>query len=176
MTPARLAAAIAAVITALLLQATLVAPLTVSVPISLPAVLVAVVALQCGPGTGMSLGFSAGLLADLGSTHPAGVLALAWLGLGLAGGMLAQPARSVFKQAGLAALGATIAAAGVTTLLALLGPSGSRLDQVLPQTPWTLLGDAVLALAVGPAARAFLASAALRPAQSSQPRRVLPRG
>ena len=40
----------------------------------------------------MSVGFSAGLLADLGSHHPAGVLALAWLLLGLGCGLLADRA------------------------------------------------------------------------------------
>ena len=83
MTRARVAAALAAIITALLLQATLVAPVTAPWPVSLPAVLVAAVALVDGPATGMSLGFAAGLVADLGSHHPAGVLALCWLGVGL---------------------------------------------------------------------------------------------
>ena len=31
----------------------------------------------------MSFGFAAGLVADLGSAHPAGVLALCWLGVGV---------------------------------------------------------------------------------------------
>jgi hypothetical protein len=67
---------LAALLTALLLQATLVGPLAMSVPVSLPAVLVAAVALVDGPATGMSFGFTVGLFADLGSSHPAGVLAL----------------------------------------------------------------------------------------------------
>ena len=42
--------------------------------------LVAAVALVDGPAPACRFGFAAGLLADLGSDHPAGVLALCWLG------------------------------------------------------------------------------------------------
>ena len=83
MTRSRIAAALAGILTVLLLQATLVAPVCTPFAVSLPAVLVAAVALVDGPATGISFGFAAGLMADLGSRHPAGVLALCWLGVGL---------------------------------------------------------------------------------------------
>jgi len=172
----RLAAAVAAVFTALLLQATLIGPVTAPVPISLPAVLVAVVALYSGPGTGISLGFAAGLLADLGSAHPAGVLALAWLGLGLAAGMLADPDRSWVRQALLAGTGCAVVAAGVTVLLALLDSSAADGAAVLVHLAPTALGDGLLAVLLIPAARSLLASPALRSSRAATTRRALPRG
>jgi hypothetical protein len=79
MNRARVAAALAALLTALLLQATLIGPVTMPLPVSLPALLVAAIALVDGPGAGLAFGFAIGLIADLGSEHPAGVLALCWL-------------------------------------------------------------------------------------------------
>ena len=99
MTRARVAAALAAILTALLLQATVIAPATVPWPVSLPAVLVAAVALVDGPATGMSFGFAAGLIADLGSHHPAGVLALCWLGVGPAVRDAGRPAAALRRDA-----------------------------------------------------------------------------
>jgi cell shape-determining protein MreD len=165
----RCAAAMAAVLTALLLQATLVAPLAGMAAVSLPAVLIAVVALLCGPGTGMTLGFSAGLLADLGSSHPAGVLALAWMGLGLALGTLAQPTRTLWRQTVLVAIAGAVTALAVSAGLRLVDVGGVALSRAVTDSPWVALGDAILALVLVPVCRAFLASPALRPARVSQP-------
>lgn len=161
MTRVRVAAAAAAVLTALLLQATLIAPLTLPVPVSLPAVLVAAVALANGPASGMSLGFSAGLVADLGSAHPAGVLALSWLGIGVVCGVAADR-RSVRADAGLAAVVCTIATVGSGLLLALVHAAGATAWSAVRDAVPTGLGDALLALAVVPVVRAFLATEALR--------------
>ena len=118
MNPTRLVAAAAAVLTALLLQAALVGPVSGLVMVSLPAVLVAVVALREGPATGLVLGFVCGLLADLGSTHPAGVLALVWLLLGAACGLARDPHRAVRWQVGVLVLLVVGAApGGAATLL-----------------------------------------------------------
>jgi cell shape-determining protein MreD len=176
MTLSRLAAGLAAVITALLLQATLVAPIFAPNPVSLPAVLVAVVAINCGPGTGMSLGFSAGLLADLGSAHPAGVLALAWMVLGLVTGSLARPTRGFVRNGLIVAISVAVISGAVTVGLDALGSAGASLSGAVTQLPWTLLGDAGLALVLVPIARAFLGSVAMRSAAPSRPRPVLPRG
>ena len=81
----------------------LVGPLTVPVPVSLPALLVAAVALVDGPGVGMAFGFAAGLLADLGSEHPAGVLALCWMAWAWSAGCARHPAPYGLRDAGLAA-------------------------------------------------------------------------
>jgi hypothetical protein len=88
MTAPRWAAGLATLITAMLLQATLIGPLFVPLPASLPLVVIASIALLTGPSTGITLGFAGGLLVDLGSQHPVGVLALTWLGAGLAAGVL----------------------------------------------------------------------------------------
>jgi cell shape-determining protein MreD len=162
-TRVRVAAALAAMITALLLQATLVAPVTYPWPVSLPALFVAAVALREGPGTGMSLGFATGLVADLASRHPAGLLALAWLGVGLAGGLLADHGR-VRRDALVA--GALCAAAGALTSLALGVLSGTASVSGVVATARaavpTLLVSALLALALVPIVRAMLGSDALR--------------
>lgn len=158
---ARLAAALAALLTALLLQAAVVAPLTLPVPVSLPAVLVAAIALVDGPATGMSFGFAAGLLADLGSEHPAGVLALSWLGLGTVAGMAAAR-RSVRGDAATAALLCAGASAAATLLLVAVHAGGASGWLAVREAVPAGLGDALLALAVVPAARAFLHSDRLR--------------
>lgn len=162
----RIAAALAAMLTALLLQATLIGPIASPVPVSLPAVLVAAVALVDGPGSGMAFGFSAGLLADLGTSHPAGVLALCWMGVGVVCGLGADR-HTVRRDATTAAIVCALAAAAATLLLAVI-PSGGgsgwlAVRDVLPAG----IGDALLALALVPAARALLRTDRLRAPQSA---------
>ncbi|MCU1658063.1 MAG: hypothetical protein JWO57_2719 [Pseudonocardiales bacterium] len=161
----RIAAALAAVPTALLLQATLVAPLTLPVPVSLPAVLVAAVALVDGPGVGMSFGFTLGLVADLGSNHPAGVLALSWLGLGIVAGSAAGR-RSVRGDAATAAVLCTAASVVAALLLALVHAGGVSAWLAVRDSIPAGLGDALLALAIVPLVRAFLHGDALRAPQA----------
>lgn len=160
----RIVAALAVVITALLLQATLVAPIASPVPVSLPAVLVAAIALIDGPGPGMAFGFTAGLLADLGSTHPAGLLALCWTGVGLVCGLSAER-RSVRRDAATVSVVCAIASSLATLLLAVVQlpavPVWLALRDLIPAG----LGDALLALALVPLSRAFLRSDSLRAAQ-----------
>lgn len=160
MTRARVAVAAAGILTSLLLQATLIAPLAGSVPISLPAVLVAAVALVDGPATGMSFGFAAGLTADLGSSHPAGVLALCWLGIGLACGAVAER-RSGRRDAVNAGIVSGVAGAAAVLLLALVHSSGSAHDAVVYTVP-AIVGDILLALVVVAVVRRMLATDALR--------------
>lgn len=156
MTPARLAAAATAIVVALLLQATVVAPAVITAQLSLPAVLVAAVALESGPGTGMTLGFVTGLMADLGSAHAAGLLALCWLGMGIGCGLVAGPHRHAAGQAVLAAVAATLAGAIATLGLTVVGePGGTALDAVQALLP-SLAGNAVLAAIVMPLARRVL--------------------
>ena len=158
MTPARLAAAATATVVALVLQATLIAPAALTAQLSLPAVLVAAVALESGPGAGMSLGFVAGLVADLGSAHVAGLLALCWLGVGVGCGLLVGPHRPVAGQAILAAVAAT--AAGALAVLALTvvdEPGGTALGAVRGLLP-SLAGNLVLAALVVPLTRWLLRS------------------
>ncbi len=145
-------------------------------PVSLVAVLVGAVALVDGPGAGMALGFSAGLLADLGSRHPAGVLALAWLAVGLSCGAFAAPRlntglgvlagppprhtllRDVFITAVVCALASTTAC----LVLVVTGSDGVVFDSVFSNALPALLGDALLALAVVPLTRVTLHALALR--------------
>jgi rod shape-determining protein MreD len=160
-TPARIAAAAAAIATALLLQATLIAPASGNVPVSLPAVLVACVALVNGPATGISLGFAAGLVADLGSSHPAGVLALCWLLVGLLSGTFAERNRLVRDAAATAVLCAGVGVLG-TWLLALTSSgatAGAAITNLLP----CLLGDFLLAVLLLPLVRRMLRSQRLSP-------------
>jgi cell shape-determining protein MreD len=161
MNPARLLAALTALVTALLLQATVVGPLAMWVPVSVPAVLVAAVALVDGPATGISFGFTAGLLADLGSNHPAGVLALSWLGLGLVCGLVADR-RTVVGDA--LVVGGFGAAAALFTALVLtvVHAGGATAAAGLRTTLPAGLGDALLALAVAPLVRAALHTHRLR--------------
>jgi rod shape-determining protein MreD len=176
MTPTRIVAAIAALATALLLQATLVAPISDPWPISLPAVLVALVALHSGAGTGIAFGFSAGLVADLGSSHPAGVLALSWLVLGLACGRYANPSRSWRARVALAAVAATLATVASTLVLTVLGTSGAGVGFAFRAVPATLIGDLVLAALLAPLVRSLLRSDAMRAPRVPDGRRVVPRG
>lgn len=158
---ARVFAALAAVLTALLLQATLVAPWSGPVPVSLPAVVVAAVALVDGPGAGIPFGFAAGLIADLGSTHPAGVLAVCWLLVGLVCGLAADRA-TVRRDAAVAALGCALAAALGTILLTVVHSGGATVGAAAGRLLPSLAGDALLALAVVPLVRAMLHTPSLR--------------
>ncbi len=168
MTRSRVLAALTAMLTAMLLQATLVAPLTLPVPVSLPAMTVAAIALVDGPGTGMAYGFAAGLLADLASVHPAGVLALCWLGVGLVCGLAASRA-SVRRDGAVAAVVCAVGSVAAALLLSLVHADGATSARaILPFAP-TLVGDALLALAIVPISRAFLRSSSLRSPHASEP-------
>jgi rod shape-determining protein MreD len=157
----RAVAAIAAMITAFLIQATVIDPFTVTVAVSLPAVVVAAVALVDGPAAGMSFGFTAGLLADLGSTHPAGVLALTWTGLGVLCGVAAQR-RSVRGDAGVAAVCCALAAVFAGLVLGVVHGDGAVVWQAIRDGVPAGVGDLMLAVLVVPVVRAFLRSEALR--------------
>lgn len=163
MTRARIAAGAAGIVTVLLLQATVVAPAAAPWPVSLPAVLVAVVALVDGPATGMSFGFATGLLADLGSRHPAGVLALSWLAVGLLCGLLAER-HSVRRDALVA--GVVCGAAGVAagTVLVAVHRGGVLRDVFAYALPATGV-EVLLAFALVPLARRMLRSTTLRAPQ-----------
>ncbi len=156
----RVVAGIAAVLSVLLLQACVIGPASLPVPVSLAAVLVAAVGLVDGPAAGMSLGFVCGLVADLGSDHPAGVLALCWLGIGLVAGVAAQRRGRLGDALFVGALCG--GAAGVATLiLAVAGHTDSWTD-----VRWALpaaAADAALALVVVPLTRWMLRNPALRP-------------
>jgi rod shape-determining protein MreD len=160
MTRARLVAALTGIITALLLQAVLIAPLSAPWPVSLPVVVVAAVALVDGPAAGMSFGFATGLLADLGSNHAAGVLALCWLGVGLLCGMVADR-RSLRRDAVTAGL---VCAAGtsVATVVLAVTHSGADAVQAITHLVPTAIGDALLALAVLALVRRMLHTESLR--------------
>lgn len=162
MTPTRVATAMAAVLTALLLQATVVGPAALTAQLSLPAVLVAAVALEAGAGTGIALGFATGLVADLGSAHAAGLLALCWLGLGLGCGLLADTRRRLLGQVVIAAPACAAAIALTTLGLTVVGEPGGTLREAARGLLPSLLGEFVLALLVVPLARWFLRSNALR--------------
>jgi cell shape-determining protein MreD len=157
----RFVAALAAMITALLLQGSLVAPLAMFIPLSLPAVLVAAAALVEGPSTGIAFGFSLGLVADLGSSHPAGVLALSWLALGLVCG-LAGGRRPVLADAVIVAACCALATLFAGVLLAVVHAGGATVWLAARDALPAGLGDAVLALAVIPLVRAFLRTETLR--------------
>jgi rod shape-determining protein MreD len=160
MSRARLVAALAAALTALLLQAVLVAPVTAPWPLSLPAVLVAAVALIDGPATGMSFGFAVGLLADLGSNHPAGVLALCWLGVGLLCGMLADR-RGLRRDALTAGLVCAAGSFVATLFLAVVHAGAEAMDAITYVLP-AAAGDIVLAFGVLAVARRMLHTESLR--------------
>ena len=130
-------------------------------PLSLPAVLVAAAALVEGPTTGMAFGFSLGLVADLGSSHPAGVLALSWLGLGLVCG-LAGDRRTVLGDVLIAAVGCALATLFAGLLLAVVHAGGATAWVAVRGTVPAGVGDALLALAVIPLVRAFLRTDTLR--------------
>lgn len=160
MNRARLVAAMAAILTALLLQATVVGPVALPWVVSLPAVLVAAVALTDGVAAGMSFGFAAGLVADLGSHHAAGILALSWLALGLGCGRISgrhRLRRDVVVAAGAAALSTAVAAL-LVVVTAVTGDVVGIAGMLFP----TFLGDLLLALLVVPLVRRMLGSDSLR--------------
>jgi cell shape-determining protein MreD len=162
LTRARVAAAIAALLTALVLQASLVGPLAGSVPVSLPALLVAAIALVDGPGAGIAFGFAAGMITDLASEHPAGLLALCWLGVGVLCGRLCAPAARIRHDVVIAALVCGLSSVVSTGLLAFVDADGATgADAVRFALPAVLL-DGALALAVVPLVRLFLHSDRLR--------------
>lgn len=160
MTRARVIAALAGILTTLLLQATLVGPVTAPVPVSLPAVLVAVVALVDGPATGLAFGFAIGLVADLGSPHPAGVLALCWMGLGLLCGLVADRA-SARRDAIMAGVLSGLVSS-VTTVLLVVVHGGPTLLSAVTQLVPAVLGDVVLALLIFLPVRRMLRTDSLR--------------
>jgi hypothetical protein len=159
-TRARLAAAAAGILTAVLLQATLIAPLCAPLPVSLPAVVVAAVAFMDGPATGMSFGFIAGLVADLGSRHPAGVLALCWLAVGLLCGTVAD--RHSLRHDALTAGVVAGLAGGFAGVLLVIVRSGGTLRDVVVYTAPAIGVDVVIAIAVVAIVRRMLGSDALR--------------
>jgi rod shape-determining protein MreD len=160
MTRSRVVAAVTAMLTALLLQAVLIAPVASPWPVSLPVVVVAAVALVDGPATGMSFGFAMGLLADLGSNHPAGVLALCWLGVGVACGAVAQR-RSLRRDAITAGVVCALGTSAATVLLVVTHSGATALDAIEYAIP-TAVGDALLAIGVLALARRMLRSESLR--------------
>ena len=160
MTRSRIAAALAGILTVLLLQATLVAPVCTPFAVSLPAVLVAAVALVDGPATGISFGFAAGLMADLGSRHPAGVLALCWLGVGLVCGAISNR-RSVRRDALTVGIVCGLAGSAATLLLTLMHRGGTFWTAARDLLPTTVI-SAVLALGVVALVRRMLHSDTLR--------------
>ncbi len=174
MTARRFAAAVAAILTVLLLQATLISPLVPAVPLSLPAVIVASVALTSGPGAGIAFGFSAGLLADLGSEHPAGVLALCWLGIGVLCGVMSSQRRRLRDAAVGCGIVCGVASGAVGLLLTALGSSGATAWASVEGIVPAALGDVLMAACALPAVGALLRGDALRaraaiPARSARP-------
>jgi cell shape-determining protein MreD len=158
-TRARVAAGTAGILTALLLQATLVGPVVTPWAASLPAVLVAAVALADGPATGMSFGFATGLVADLASRHPAGILALCWLGVGLVCGAAGTAGRMRSAVVAGCVTGAAGALAGV---LLVVVHQGGTLQEVVAAAVPSLVVDVVLAVAVVPLVRRMLRADSLR--------------
>lgn len=156
----RVVAALAAILTGLLLQATLVAPVAGQYPVSLPAVLVVAVGMVDGPAAGLSFGFAAGLVADLGSHHPAGVLALCWLGAGLLAGVVGER-RSLRRDALVCGALAGAAGAAATALLVLVHNGVVAGEVVRYALPATLV-EIALAVAVVPLVRALLHTGTLR--------------
>ncbi|SOD72978.1 rod shape-determining protein MreD [Jatrophihabitans sp. GAS493] len=171
MTIQRLAAAAAAILTALLLQATVIGPISPWVPISLPAVLVAAIGLRCGAGAGISVGFSAGLLADLGSAHPVGVLALTWMGLGIVCAAVAEMLRGRRAQILFVALAAALASSLAAGVLVIIGTTGAALTSILTGFLPLLVGDLLLAAIVTPLVNRAASAESLRRvgAASGQP-------
>lgn len=156
----RIALAIASVLTMLLLQASFIGPLTFPVSVALPAVIVATVGIYAGPGGAMSMGFATGLTADLGSEHPAGVLALCWMGAGLLGGVIGglatQRSYGTRPIAAMAAGIATLSTFCASLLLVVVGSHaeslGGAFRDLIPQT----LVHALIGLAVVPVVRSLM--------------------
>lgn len=162
MNPRRVIAATVAVITALLFQAGVVTPVVAPLAVSLPAVLVASVGLLAGPSAGISIGFSAGLLADLASPHPAGVLALAWLALGLGTGVAGDPRRRLLASVAVAGVAAGVVGLVVGVALVAVGSPSAPLGTVVALALPSALGDLALAVIVVPTTRAIVRAVPLR--------------
>jgi hypothetical protein len=161
-TARRLVAASAAILTVLVLQAVVLNPLVFPLAMSLPAVLVATVGVEVGVSAGLSVGFSAGVLADLGSRHPAGLLALAWLLLGGCCGLLAEPGRRPLRSMVVVTFASGLC--GLVTFVALNllhAPAGSLRTGIALSGPSTI-GDAALALVMVAAVRAVLRALGVR--------------
>jgi rod shape-determining protein MreD len=156
MTPRRVIAAAAAVITVLVLQAVVVSPVAGMVMVSLPAVLVAALAVEAGPSAGMSVGFCAGLLADLGSRHPAGVLALAWLLLGAGCGMFAAPRRRLVRSLFITTAATTAVSLAVAAALAALDAPKLSLNELASFAVPTALATTAIGLVVVPSVRVMV--------------------
>jgi cell shape-determining protein MreD len=161
MTRVRLAAGLAALLTCLALQAGVIAPLVMSVPISLPALLVAAVALCDGPGAGIGFGFAAGLIADLGSTHPAGIFALTWMGIGMVCGLAASKT-SLRTDILIAGAVCAVGAAAATGLLTIVGADGATAGLAIRDLAPALFGDVVVAIVLVPLVRRVLRADVLR--------------
>jgi len=160
MTRARIAAAAAGILTLLLLQAALVGPVAGRWAVSLPAVAVAAVAFVDGPATGMSFGFVTGLIADLGSSHPAGVFALCWLAVGLLCGRQVDR-HTVRHDALLAGVVCGLASTAATLVLAVVHGRGSATEAFVGLLP-AVLGDALIGFVVVAIVRRMLESETLR--------------
>jgi rod shape-determining protein MreD len=116
-TPAGAVAAALAILLAVVLQGSLLGrlPLPSGAP-NLVLVVVLAIGLAAGASAGMVTGFAAGLLADLGSAHPVGVLALCFAVAGFLAGLLeADTDRSLLWPL------AVVAAASAGTYLVYLG-------------------------------------------------------
>ncbi|MDQ6938488.1 MAG: hypothetical protein M3140_12385, partial [Actinomycetota bacterium] len=181
--------ALATLATSMLLQATLVGPLVLPLPVSLPAVVIAVVGLLAGISSGLVLGFAGGLLADLGSGHPIGLLALLWLGLGLLAGVLGglvapvepppRTGRPVARQSGAGrhraqallagALAGSAALAG-SLLLEVFGAGNDPLGTAVLRVAPAAVLDALLALLVVPLVAVFVSPPPSRRPPSRTPR------
>jgi rod shape-determining protein MreD len=160
MTRGRFVAAATGIVTALLLQASVIGPALAPLTVSLPALLVAAVALVDGPATGMSFGFTAGLAADLGSRHPAGILALCWLAAGLLCGTVAD--HNGRRRDALTAGFVTGLASVVAGLLVVVVHQGGTLHEVGMHAMPSLAVDLVLAVPVVALVRRMLRTDALR--------------
>jgi rod shape-determining protein MreD len=165
-TVSRIAMAAASVITVLLLQATLIGPLTFPVPVSLPVLVVVVVGIHAGPGVGLGLGFATGLLADLGSDHPAGVLALCWMAsgsvAGIVGGLATERGYATRGVAGMAAVLGAASSWLVAMMLAILGSHAASAWLAFRDVIPVGLVEALLGLIVVPVVRAMLRSQGIR--------------
>jgi len=163
MTRGRLAGAAAGVLTALLLQATVVGPALAPLAVSLPAIVVAAVALVDGPATGLAFGFVMGLVADLGSRHPAGILALAWLAVGLVCG-LAADRHGLLRDALAAGLAVGVAGCVAGGLLVVVHAGGTLREVAAGAVP-ALAADVVLAVPLVALVRRMLRTETLRAPQ-----------
>ncbi len=169
MNPRRLIAAVAAVASVLILQAGLITPLTAPLAVSLPAVFVAAVSLNAGVSTGMSIGFVTGLVADLGSEHPAGVLALCWLGLGLACGIVADSSRRTRVSLLIVTIASGLASVAASALLDAVGSASVGPVDVLRLAVPTTVVDGGLALLIFAAVRAVLRTDGVRAPRRPRP-------